>query len=72
VSFNGMATPEQMKFLKQALDEYCAIRDITDEHQRDDAAYVIMSLFQRGVTNIEELRLQLDEIVTERERRRAG
>lgn len=52
--FNGSASPEQMKFLRQALDEYCTIREVTNEDQRQDAAYVIMSLFQRGVTNIEE------------------
>ena len=53
---HGMASPAQLKALKEALDEYCQVYGVkpgTPAHQ--DAAWQIMELFYAGVAERSEL-----------------
>lgn len=66
--FTGIADPEQLSIIRQALDEYCLTCGISDEQGRDDAAWLVMLLFSNGANSLEELRAGL---VGSEERRRA-
>lgn len=58
--FTGIADPEQLSILHQALDEYCLAHGILDEQGRDDVARLVMSAFANGANSLEELRAWLD------------
>jgi len=54
--FNGVAHPEQLRLLTEALQSYCAEARIevgTDEY--DNVAHLIMTLFMNGAATPEEL-----------------
>lgn len=53
--FAGIAEPEQLSMLRQALEEYCLTHGISDEQGRDDAAWLVMSAFANGANSLEEL-----------------
>ena len=67
----GIADPEQLAALTQALDRYCDARHITNEQDRENLAYLIMDLFGRGLTSVEEIVSALEEMGSRNERRRA-
>jgi hypothetical protein len=57
--FTGIADPEQLAMLRQALEEYCRARGITDQQGRDKAALLVMSIFRSGSSTLEELKAAL-------------
>ncbi len=46
--FTGIAEPEQLSMLGQALEEYCLTHGISDVQGRDDAAWLIRSAYTNG------------------------
>ena len=58
----GIADPEQLAALRQALDRYCDARHITNEQERKNLAYLIMDLFGRGLTSAEEIVSALEDM----------
>ncbi|UVK57563.1 hypothetical protein DBIPINDM_008164 (plasmid) [Mesorhizobium sp. AR02] len=58
--FTGIAEPEQLCMLCQALDEYCRTYGISDEQSREHAAWLVMSAFTNGANSLEELRAALE------------
>ncbi|QPC95724.1 hypothetical protein [Mesorhizobium sp. INR15] len=53
--FTGIAEPEQLGMLGQAVEEYCLIHGISDVQGRDDAAWLIMSAYTNGANSLDEL-----------------
>lgn len=64
------ATPEQLKFLRRAIDEYCRDGGIVDGDERLYVAEVTTSLFELGSVSPHDLRRGL-EIALGRTRQRA-
>jgi hypothetical protein len=63
MQFNGIAEPEQLGVLRQALDQYCLEHDITRDDDRDHIASLIIRLFGRGLTSVDEILPALEEMV---------
>ncbi|MDX8455203.1 hypothetical protein RFM98_20840 [Mesorhizobium sp. VK9D] len=45
----AVAEPAQLAILAKALNDYCAKHRISDEHEREQIALMIMGLFGRGI-----------------------
>ena len=58
----GIAEPEQLAALREALDRYCDARHITNDQERKNLACIIMDLFGRGLTSTEEIVSALEEM----------
>lgn len=59
--FYGIAEPEQLDMLTQALDEYCADNGFGPGSKfRDDAALALVAAFESGARTVKELRARLD------------
>jgi hypothetical protein len=55
-TFDGIASPDQLRVLTQALQDFCRAERIEpDSPDYDDAAYMIMQLFCSGVASPEEI-----------------
>lgn len=57
--------------LKQILEQYCAARGIVGEADRDSIASSILHLFDRGLTDPDEITSALEEIAVREVRRKA-
>ena len=68
---NGSATPEQLSILREVLDSYCAANRVSDEDERNHIATMIMDLFARGHTTLDEVTEALESIIRRNERRQA-
>ena len=55
MSFRGIADSDQITILRQALDDYCAGRSVSDEMERENIATRIVGLFHSGMTTLEDL-----------------
>ena len=58
--FTGIAEPEQLSMLCQALTEYCRTYGISDQQARDHVAWLVMSAFTNGANSLEQLRAALE------------
>ena len=63
MQFKGIADPEQLGVLRQALDEYCPAHDITLDDERDHIASLIVRLFGRGLSSVDEIIPALEDLV---------
>jgi hypothetical protein len=61
--FKGIADPEKLGALRQALDQYCLAHDITGRGERHHIAMLIVRLFGRGLTSAKEIGPALEKIV---------
>ena len=56
MSFIGYADPAQLKLLSQALSEYCRANGIEENTASyDEAAELVVLLFQSGISSVEAL-----------------
>ncbi len=69
--FNRSANSEQLDVLSQAFERYCHTHGITDAEKRDDIASIVMDLYNRGMSNVDEILATLEKIAADNERRRA-
>ena len=63
MQFKGIADPEQLGVLRKALDQYCLAHDITRGDERHHIATLIVRLFGRGLSSVDEIIPALEEIV---------
>ena len=68
MQFKGIADPEQLGVLRQALDQYCLAHDITRGDERHHIATLIVRLFGRGLSSVDEIVPALEEIVARNDR----
>jgi hypothetical protein len=61
MAFHGTATRDQLSILRHVLEEYCRHHGITSDAERNDAAHLLMSIFERGVSSFEGLAAGLEE-----------
>ena len=61
--FKGIADPAQLGALRQALDQYCLAHDITRRGERHHIAMLVIRLFGRGLSSVDEIVPALEEIV---------
>ena len=71
MQFEGIADPEQLDVLSQALDQYCLAHDITRRDERYQIATLIIRLFGRGLVSADEIVPALEELVADTMARRA-
>lgn len=63
------ATPQQLKILKQAVDDYCRDCGIVDGQERLYVAEVVSSLFDHGAISLNDLRRGLEDAMEPRRRK---
>ena len=56
----GVADPAQLAILTKALNDYCARHRITCQQERERIAIKVMSLFGRGIEDLERLTTELE------------
>lgn len=61
--FRNFADPDQMSIMTQALDLYCERRAQASKEEREELAAVVIQLFSRGATSVEEIVDGLDRIL---------
>lgn len=69
MSHRGSANPAQLSILRAALDEFCQMREITDDNDRNDVGQMLMSIYECGIETREGLLAGLDAILRDRLRR---
>ena len=69
--FTGIANSEQLGVLCQALEQYCAAHKVTDNDERENVASLIVWLFGRGVTGLDEIVAALEETLGRNKRRQS-
>lgn len=60
----GIANSEQLSLLKRVLEQYCKVRGITHDEDRDRIGSSILRLFDRGLSTAEEITAALADIST--------
>ena len=55
----GVASPKQIAMMKRVLDAYCGALGITDELRREELAFQIVALFDKGFRDESSLRAAL-------------
>lgn len=56
-----IASPQQLKILKQAIDDYCSDCGIVDGQERLYVAELVSSLFDLGAISLNDLRRGLED-----------
>ncbi|WP_394891117.1 hypothetical protein ACG873_07290 [Mesorhizobium sp. AaZ16] len=70
MAFTGIYRPHELALLRKVLDDASAgIERSSLDHL--DAAYLVLSLFEKGARTAEELKAALDDALAGNERRRA-
>lgn len=64
--FRDEVQPEELVMLQSVFDDYCADNQVTSKGQRDEAALGLITLFRRGVTDEEMLRIRLRRLLAQR------
>jgi hypothetical protein len=59
VAFRGVIEPRKLASLSKVLDDYCLEYGINDETGREEVAFQIVQLYQRGVAGEDRLALEL-------------
>ncbi|TIS61096.1 MAG: hypothetical protein E5W93_08995 [Mesorhizobium sp.] len=59
-----MADSAQLDILTKAFNDYCAKHpaECRDEHDREQIAIMVMSLFRRGIEGAEQLTVELERV----------
>jgi len=55
------ASPQQMRILKQTVDDYCRDRGILDSQERLHAAEMVSALLELGAISLNDLRRGLED-----------
>ena len=55
--------PEELAMLQSVFDDYCVDNHVTSAAQRDEAALGLITLFRRGVTDEELLRVRIRRLL---------
>ena len=55
--------PEELAMLQNVFDDYCIDNRVTSAGQRDEAALGLITLFRRGVTDEELLRVRIRRLL---------
>jgi len=55
------ASPQQLRILKQTVDDYCRDNGIVDSQERLYAAELVSSLFDVGAVSLNDLRRGLED-----------
>lgn len=58
-----IATPQQLQFLRQAIDDYCRDCGVVDRDERLYVAELATSLLELGAINRQDLRRGLDDAI---------
>lgn len=59
--FTGIADPEAVSRLREVVKCHCRNNHITDNLEREQVAFRVMSLFNGGMTNMEDLMKALSD-----------
>lgn len=61
---HGVADSVQLGILTKALNDYCAKHpaECQDEHDREQIAIMVMSLFRRGIEDADQLSAELERV----------
>ena len=60
--YAGIADPEQLAVMTEALEAHCLAHDINDANHKEYVAQLIIVMFEGGARTFEELRAGLERL----------